>query len=305
MYNQIQKEKYIELRESEVKLPNNYLLSQFNKSKKHEELINKDISNFDETQIVEYYKSLNIASLESLTVINSQLSMYTHWCLQNNLVNDNQNHFLNINIEILYSCINKAVFVKQIVTKEEVLNYVSQLPNESDQFIMLGLFEGIKGKEFCELVHIKLGDIKGRVATLVTGRDVMISDRLYEIAVSSDKSYQYYPLTGNEVKVMPLVGDTIIKNYPNISEDVSAFQLGRRIYNKITRSLNYVGVLQWLSANSLYESGKINMVIERSKFYGVSAQDYVYSENFKEVEKQYNSQITRSTFLLKYGVYFD
>ena len=45
-------------------------------------------------------------------------------------------------------CVNKALFNMKIVSKNTILNWVEQLPNPKDQFVLLGLFEGIKGKDF-------------------------------------------------------------------------------------------------------------------------------------------------------------
>lgn len=303
-YNPELKMQYIEEKSNEVIISNNYLECQFNKTSKMEEELSKDLSNFTVYEITEYYKMLNISSFDTLFVMNSQFSMYTQWCLQKSLVKDNQNHFLEMTLEHLKDCLNKALVNMKIVTKETVLNWVDQLPNPKDQFVLLGLFEGLKGKDFCELSKLRPEDIKGNIATLCTGREIELSDRLLKIISDCVVEDKYYSITGNGTKVMPLVDKGfVIKDYPNARGDVSDFQLGRKVYNSITRILNYFDVLNFMTANSIAESGKLQMIKEKAKEYGMSCRDYIYSQHITEVEKKYNSKIVRSIYSLKYEDY--
>ena len=303
-YNPEIKIQYIEEKSKEVIISNNYLECQFNKTSKMEEELDKDLSNFTVYEITEYYKMLNISSFDTLFVMNSQFSMYTQWCLQKSLVKDNQNHFLEMTLEHLKDCLNKALVNMKIVSRETILNWVDQLPNPKDQFVLLGLFEGLKGKDFCELSKLKPEDIKGNIATLCTGREIELSDQLIKIihdCVSEDK---YYSISGNGTKVMPLVDKGyVIKDYPNARGDVSDFQLGRKVYNSITRILNYFDVLDFMTANSIAESGKLHMIKEKAKELNMSCKDYIYSNHITEVEKKYNSKIVRSIYWLKYEDY--
>lgn len=303
-YNSELKIQYIEEKSKEVIISNNYLECQFNKTSKMEEELDKDLSNFTVYEIVEYYKMLNISSFDTLFVMNSQFSMYTQWCLQKSLVKDNQNHFLEMTLEYLKDCLNKALVNMKIVSRDTILNWIDQLPNPKDQFVLLGLFEGLKGKDFCELSKLRPEDIKSNIAMLCTEREIELSDRLLKIISDCVVEDKYYSISGNGTKVMPLVDKGfVIKDYPNARGDVSDFQLGRKIYNSITRILNYFDVLNFMTANSIAESGKLHMIKERAKELGLSCKDYIYSNYIEEVEKKFNSKIVRSIFWLKYEDY--
>ena len=93
MFNEELKKRFINERNEEVSIGDSYLQIQFDKVEKMEVELNKDLCNFTVYDIREYYKMLNIASIESLTNMNSQFSIYTNWCMQQNLVNDNKNNF--------------------------------------------------------------------------------------------------------------------------------------------------------------------------------------------------------------------
>ena len=306
LYNKELKLEYIKEKNQEAVLPSNYLENQFFKVSEMEKELNKDVSNFTVYEIIEYFKLLNLTSLESLKVMTSEFSMYTQWCLQKSLVADNQNHFLEMSNDILMGCINKAVLSMKIISRETILSWVNQLPNPKDQFVLLGLFEGLKGKDFCELAKLKPEDIDDNIAHLCTGRDIEISDKLIEIIDDCMKEDQYYSITGNGTKVTKLADNGyIIKDYPNARMDVSEFQIGRKIYNGVTRTLNYFDVLKYMSANSIAEAGKIHMIKERASELNISNKDYIYSDYISEVEKKFNSKIVRSLFWKKYEDYLD
>lgn len=306
LYNKELKLEYIKEKNQEAVLPSNYLENQFFKVSEMERELDKDVSNFTVYEIIEYFKLLNLTSLESLKVMTSEFSMYTQWCLQKSLVTDNQNHFLEMSNDILMCCINKAVLSMKIISRETILSWVNQLPNPKDQFVLLGLFEGLKGKDFCELAKLKPEDIDDNIAHLCTGRDIEISDKLIEIIDDCMKEDQYYSITGNGTKVTKLADNGyIIKDYPNARMDVSEFQIGRKIYNGVTRTLNYFDVLKYMSANSIAEAGKIHMIKERASELNISNKDYIYSDYISEVEKKFNSKIVRSLFWKKYEDYLD
>ena len=279
----------------------NYLECQFNKIGKFEAELNKDAHDFTVYELIEYYKTLNVASLEILAVLNSQFSQYVQWCLQENLVKDNQNHAVEINLEQLKGCLNKVLIDKKIVSREQVVEWTMQLPNPKDQVIMLGLFEGMKGKDFADFVNLRPEDVHGNKLALVDGREIIVSDLLIKYIEESIAEKVYYSSSGSQTKTMPLADrGYVIKNYPNTKEGTSAFAKGRIIYNSIARSLKYVGVLDYMTANSVCESGKIWMIKSRAKDLGVSAKDYVYSDYIREVEHQFGCKIVKSVFWLKY-----
>lgn len=299
MYNKELKERYIKEKTDSVTLPSSYLDCQFNKISDYEAELNKDVHDFTVYEILEYYKMLGVASLEVLAVLNSQLSMYTQWCMQQNLVVDNQNHFEEIELETMKGCLNKALIEKKIVSRGQVLEYCEQLPNPKDQLVILGLFEGMKGKDFCDFVNLKPNDVHDNRLKL-DNREITVSRQLLNYIEDSIRVETYYSCSGGGTKTMPLADrGYVIKYYPNTKEDTSAFQKGRVIYNGVARSMSYVGA-EYVSANNIFESGKIHMIKQRAKELGMSVKDYVYSEHIKEVENKFNCNIVKSTFWLKY-----
>lgn len=300
-YNESLKKRYIKEKEKSISVTSNYIDVQFRKASEMEHELDKDVSNWTAYEIIEYYKILNTTSYESLLCLNSIFSQYTQFCLENSLVKDNQNHYLECTSELLASCINKAILDKKIVDRETVLKWVDELPNPKDQFILLSLFEYGKSKDFKDIVNAKPEDVDGNKLKLLD-RTVKISHKLESIIDDCVTETTYYSISGKGVKVMPLVDHGyIVKSYPNQNMGLSDFQKGRNIYISCQRIFSYLGVGEWMSPNAIAESGKLHMIKERAEELGVSPIDYVYSNHIEEVEAQYGTSIVRSVYIKKYS----
>lgn len=307
MYNAEYKQRFIEEKIKETILPKGYLNRQFERVSEMEEELDKDISSFTFYEIIEYYKLLNTHSIEFLKILNSYLSSYTQWCLQQNLVEDGQNHFLELRIEDYNNCVNKALFNSKVVNKKTLELWVNQMQNPRDQYMLLGLFEGIKGKDFCELLNLKPEDVDDLTVKLCTGRTIKISKKLKYIIEDCIEEDRYYCNTGRAEKVVPLVDrGFIFKDYPNTKDttEVSEFQRGRQAYNALKRMFQYIGVEEF-TANQIYESGKLNMIKEHAQKLGMNCTEFLYSKNLKEIEDRYDCTIVRKPYIMKYKDYLD
>ncbi len=305
MYNEELKQRYISEKENTTSTPEGYLLRQFNKTEEFEKRYGKDVCCFTTYEIMDMYKTLNIVSLDSLIVLNNHLSLYTQWSLYQNLVQDSQNHYAMISKEELTKCVNTTILQKTIVTRKTVEQWASQLVNPSDSFVLLALFEGIKGQEYCEIANLKITDFDGNMVKLCTGRQLNVSDKLVEYAIASSKAEFYYAMTGHANKRVPFMYDNlIIKKYPNCKSDTGSFFAGRRIYTKIYRCFDMLGVGKWMKPNSLIESGKIDAIKAKAKELGITSLELLNNnpELVKDIEYRYEYGIIRNKakFIKKY-----
>lgn len=58
-----------------------------------------------------------------------------------------------------------------------------------------------------------------------------------------------------------------------------------------------------MSAGSVMESGRINMISSRAKELNMTCEEYIMSDYLKEVENQYGTRIVRSIYSTKYKEY--
>ena len=223
-YNEELKKRYLD-EKGKYTITNNYIDVQFRKSSEMEYEIDKDVSNWTVYEIIEYYKLLNITSLEVLVCLNSILSQYCQFCLENNLVIDNQNHFLECTKDVLSNCINKAILEKKIISKETVSKWVDELPNPKDQFILLGLFEFGKSKDYKDIVNARLDNLDEKNKKLqLSDRKVNVSNKLINIMHNCQGENTYYSISGLGIKVMPLIDyGFVVKSYPNQNMDLSDY----------------------------------------------------------------------------------
>ena len=304
MYNETIKTRYIQEKSSTTNMPNGYLARMFNKSDSFENKLDKDISNFTVYEIEDFYKTLNIKSLEYLTVLHSHLSLYTQWCLQQNLVLDCQNHFAEIPSTSLINYINVLALKKSIITRRTLYELIDGLVNPSDAFIMLALFEGIEGENYCELVNLKMSDFNGNKVKLCTGRELTISSKLVGLAEESNIEMEYCSLA-KERKFPFLNEDLIIKNYPNCRLN-DPYNKGRRIYNRVKRNFTEIGIDKFMKPKSLVDSGRIDYINTRSKELGITAREFIYTPEYAEEVRYrfgYDLQRLRKSFVEKYGDY--
>jgi hypothetical protein len=170
------------------------------------------------------------------------------------------------------------------------------------------LFEGIEGKEFCELANLRMSDFKGNCVKLCTGREITVSDKLVAFAVESNSTYKYIAVDGKGKKVIALrQEDFIIKSYPNAADEfeVYDFAKGRKIYRKFRRARNYIE-REWIKPSNLIDSGIIHLIKEYAKKEGIAPTEVVYKHP-EIITNQYDYNIVkyRTTFIKKYKQFLE
>lgn len=304
MYNQELKERYRKEKESYTTVSAYYFSSLFKRTEPFEEQLDKDISNFTTYEIINMYKTLAIMSLDTIVTMNSNLSMYTQWCIQENLVNDYQNHFLEINREMMASFVNKLAMDKKVVSREQVLDWCQQLPNPSDSFCLLGLFEGIRGGGYLELALAKIEDFHDDIFIAYNGREIKVSSTLIDYAEQSNETLDYQSISQNMAKEVTLIDNgRIIKDYPNVRRSESLPILRRRTQSRLARIFDYMGILEYMNGNDIRMSGVVEMINSRCKELEISGKDYVYGIGIEEIKKQYDFKVIPSVFMDKFGEY--
>lgn len=306
MYNEAIKTRYRQEREKTVVLPQHALRLDFEKTNSFEEQLNKDVYDFTVYEILNMYKTWNIKSIDTLYVINNRLSQYTQWALEQNLVADSQNHYLEINRDMLLSCINMVAQQNRIVSREQMIAWCSRLPNACDRFIFLGLYEGLNGKNYEDFWNTSINDINKEKKTIRVNRgELPISEKLIEFAEESNNTLELYPMSGDMARVTKLVENgKIIKLKINSMYD-DPLHNGKNIYVSIVRVCKFLDIDRWYNTRQANESGIINFIKQGMKQYGIGFHDYLWSDHKQEVEFQYDRKIVRSSFYTKYKNIFE
>lgn len=298
-YNHEQKQRWLEYVDL-AKYPKMYWERLFTKTKPYEENLGKDLCNFNKVEIREMYLGINYMSFETLLVDNYSFQKYAVWAIQNALIDDGINHYGDFDADELINCVNMRQIKNSIVPYDEVMSGIRKLVNAQDQFIILALFEGIRGKSFEDLRLVKMADIRDNHAFLPSGRVIKISQRLTDIAKLANSEYIYHTVDDRDYN---MIGDCILKvslsTYTRTSVQERSLQ---NIYKTFVRCIEAMDWSDQVSANSLYTSGIIHMINQVAKTSQCTGKDVIWNDNlFEPVVKQYEfDRKLRKRFYLKY-----
>lgn len=274
----------------------------FEKSNMFEKIKDKDLYNFTTPDIIEFYKFLDIGTITPLIIYNTNLIRYAQWALNENLIVDGQNHFDELTSEILATCLNVTKTEQSILSYDTFVDLINRkIVNDQDKFIFFCLFEGIKGKNYQEIVDMKMSDIDENNLSvhLSSGRNVSVSPDFINICKKADKQTVYVGIVGNEIERNLVPGNNIVKEKSNSQGK----NLNRTVYNTIVRNIAAVFELaDVVTAKSIRDSGLIYYLNKRADKLGVSVSELMYDlNNWQDLIDKYQfNPDTRKRWLLQY-----
>ena len=228
-----------------------------------EKYLDKDLYDFSVEEILGYYKYLLTPSLESLMVMNNQYKLYAAYALRRGMIKDNQNHYDEIDINTLNTCVHSGLANAKTITRDKLIDVLesSDVENVSDRVIALAIFEGICGKELSELSELKPEDIndQNNIVALCSGRKLKISDKLKFWCYESADEYTYY----NSLNKLPnksyiSTDKRVIKRLSNSTVD-TLHQRHKTINRRLDHLISITGCNAF-GVGALRESGRLEMI---------------------------------------------
>lgn len=234
----------------------------FKQAEPVEEALQKDLCNFNITEILGMLKHFCTPSMETLMMGTSVFRRYTYYCIEQNMVADKINHYEEVTNEMYLDCINKNLSEDSIILRESLIKQIRLLENPVEQFVVYAVFEGLGGTGCMDLVDIQLEQFKGATVTLKSGRVLTISPELLAIAKESANEYFYYPPNASsekyeKVKFKDEPG--IIKSLYNVKDTSTDRRKAYNIVNKLRRISEREGSKAFLNGH-LVESGRIDLI---------------------------------------------
>ena len=301
VYNIEAKERFLESID-ESQYPHRWWERLFEKTYMFEENKQKDFYSFTVPEILDFYKFLDIATIAPLVVYNTNAIKYAQWALNENLITDGQNHFDGLDVEILTTCISKIKIDKSILSYDKFKNLIlRRILNDQDKFVFFCLFEGIKGKDYQDIIDMKISDIDeiAKTVQLGSGRVVEIPQDFIDIAHQADRQITYYALTDSNLERTLVPGLTIYKEKHNSTGG----DTNRTVYNTIVRNIRVLEELSdVVTAKSIRESGFIYYLNKRAEELGKSVEYLLTNpDTCKDIIDKYQFNIqTRKRWLLQY-----
>lgn len=294
MYNAERKLQFLKERKSEVELsPNTEIW--FESMEYFEKEYDRDICEWTSTEIIRYMKYMSTPRIQTLVIFKGSMSIYTDWCITNRLVTDNQNHFAELTTETLCECIDFEKLRSLILTREELLENIRTLNNYSDQFIFLGLFEGINAQN---LINVGVSDLNGNELHLYDGKTITISNDLRHIILmaAEETTWTSTKIRQREYDYIP--SDKIIR-----SIDVKRPQTNMMLLigGRLRGGLNFMNLPSEISRKDIMESGRLDYIRRIMQEKNLSLDDVLHSDIRNMIETRYGKIQNLTTYSNIYG----
>ena len=297
MYNAKIKFEYLHYKQETTQLANN-LKNWFNDAEYFEQKYDKDLCNWSSTDILTFCKYLSTSKIKTLTLFINTMKIYTDWCMTNSLVLDNQNHWIEIDKESLYRCLDTGKLEESYITREKLLESIDALYNYSDMFIFLGSFEGLT---IPEISRAKASDCRNGIMHC-KNRDLPISSKLEEIIANcaGEVEYTVYQKDPNKPpRYVPLCdGEEIIRSSESTGPSANVTVL---VASRFRKALKFLDLSKNITLMNLKESGRLDMIRRKMKENDMTLREYIYNKEMrKEMEDRYGKIQNLSSFIMIY-----
>lgn len=254
MYNKERKEMFLQYKNENALIGNN-LRNAFVMAESIENNLGKDMAEWSSAEILDFYRMYSTKNIQTLIVLHNALREYTGWCLLNNLVRDNQNHYDEIDSNALCKCVDINSLRESVPLDRDVfVREIRTLPNYQDQFILLGLYEGIS---LDDLINVKISDLDGRILHLHSGVDYPVSPELQHIIFEAANETVYDSLKGNRhYDYVP--AETIIKSLDPTKLRGSVSNPRLVATGRMRKCSDFLGYN--LTVKNIREAGRINYI---------------------------------------------
>lgn len=271
-----------------------------------EEKFNKPFYRFSLDEILEMYKSISSMSERALVNANTTLKHASQWFLDQNDENL-ASEYDKVTKTLLKDCIDKDKESEHFVTKEELDEIISILPNSSDRAIIKMLFLGVGGHMLKELTFLNIPQTEpySGTITLNTGKIIPISEEDFDLLKAGCAEEELLVMQKNSkdkmlgksnfshktriISVKSLGLTKIRFNTVLDSTDIDNTEDLSRRYRYIHRRLRIIS--EWigktLTAGGLKRSGLVYCIREGANESGTSIKKYITSAEGTNLLKRY------------------
>lgn len=236
----------------------------FNKSHVAEDLLEKDLYDFNESEISKVMKSLNPHSLSVSKSIGGYISAYISWAIKNGFRKNNLNPMDGLDDNFYKQFIDTSKKIHW--SEDEFLDLVKKLYNPQDQALLTLIFNGIMGEDFVELKELKKDDVNWKDNEVyIKRRDekIKIPDYCMEFLDGAVKQKTYYIMEGNgEYREHELFdSDYVFRNMVSKRINHPKQLTTAMIYNRFRVIKEYFD-LEYFTPNAIKQSGMIKMAVD-------------------------------------------
>lgn len=264
----------------------------FSEAASFEEQWHKEVVDFTKEEALEFLKSLNSLSLQSLIVYTWTMRKYAEFC------GINSSEWNQISREDCEALIDKNQRKRKYLSESHVKALTAVLFNPVDRFILRGFYDGLCGDFYGDFMGLYPESFNQDELTvrLSDGNVKHISQELYDAAMESAETYIYIPygVNATERKLYDwTLGKQDIVKFTNGSERCPTMSTwSRKIRGRLEHIRRYFGI-SYLNIPNLRRSGVYNHLLGLSEEKDVSVKRAVYLPEFEEVADAYGLNKSR------------
>lgn len=206
----------------------------------------KDIALFTKEEWFEYLQSINVITINKIKPYYDFYKKYSEVYFEKNKV-DTENAYKAITEEDMVAYSNSIVNKEICLPREVLLTLVNEIPSPIDQFLVLALYEGIRGDHFQDITMLQTTDIdvENREFHLAGGNVVKVSEELLNIALKASKQTVYItpqsPFSNESASSVTLGQDEYIFKIRSNSKSKTIKVNPTRVYRKFTVLRQFFG----------------------------------------------------------------
>lgn len=257
-----------------------------------EEQKGKDASEFTEEDIEDFIKQCSYLAIFSIITKITRLRAYTKWCVEQHLVDVNA--YDDFTYQRIASLHNDK---EDDFDRDTFYDMVASLPNKADAFILIAVFEGIKGLNFSEIINLKLSDFDMVNKTVkLPDKTIHVSDTLLQYAVQANKEL-YRTAYSDPDCVTKLTRTDYIVKYKTLIEGDR--RKATTIKMRIRDALNELG-LNDMTLLDVYKNGIRYYISVQAKKENLTVNEYI-QKNLATLQKRFDIRQSLSKFKMNYG----
>lgn len=230
----------------------------------YEYKLNKDVSEFDETEFNDMFHDINFINLDRVERYKSIIESYINWTVSMGYRQSNINPLIVFTKDILKRYVG---YKKLFISENELRDIENEIVNKQDILPLRLAFEGITGEELVEQRYLEPKHIEGNTIHIHNQngfvRSIEVSDRCIYMINETLKETEYYFQNGTSRarRNKALLKETkyVLKsiNHKNDIDVIDVFVIYKRLRG-ISKWFNY----PLLSYKNVRKSGEIKMMAD-------------------------------------------
>lgn len=283
LYNEEFKEEYISNFDNDS--TQKTIRNIFKKSFSSEMILRKDLYDFSKDEIGDLIRGMTPFDQYIAYDLGKQIGRYIDYAIKcGRAIADNPVNA--ITFDWYKNLVDKK---HKFFSQDEIYSLVERLVNGQDKAMVALIFEGVSGKDLCELRNIQISDVN-QISNLITLKDengeatriIKVSDWCMKQVQSAIADIYYQSIKSKSEKQMVEFNNYLFRSFQNRTTEYNRAVLVPTIYYRI-RNISDAYEIPYFRPRTIFKSGMIAMVVRL-----LGEGRYIKRKYLEEISDQFN-----------------